>query len=82
MKEIKGFENEYRYLSNFYTCDVPIKLTFDVPETQNVRMMSVIFSNSEAAFHARLNLKSRNSPDSHNIPRLKPRNMADSSGLM
>jgi len=67
MKDIKGFENEYRYLSNFYTCDVPIRLSYDVPGTQNVRMISVIFPNSEAAFHAFKCFKDINNPTEHEI---------------
>lgn len=50
MKDILGFRDENFYLSNFYRCDVPIKL--EIENGNSIRTQVFWFSNSEAAFQA------------------------------
>lgn len=48
MKDILGFDGENAYLSNFYKCEVPIKL--EIEDGDAIRTYFFMFSSSEAAF--------------------------------
>lgn len=48
MKDILGFEGETAYLSNFYPCEIPVKL--EVENGNLTKTYLFIFSSTEAAF--------------------------------